>query len=234
MPQITIKLNEIDSTAMRNILDLPVNNSFPVHFFKQAGQLISQTAIPRASWLTYAYDPDNDMILAEPAVTLTASTLATRLSGACQIAILAFTLGTAVSTALAEKIQTGDYTAALLGNAAARAALVQVCSKAQTAISQQAFQSGFEADAPLLLCADKEQTLFTTMLALAEGNCIDITIKADDLLQLVPSYSQLAVIAFRPYQYSLNMPANSHELLNPNQLPPQCQADMPAKYQTKT
>ena len=100
-------------------------------------------AEPRVRWELFDYDCKKGAVIAEPPFIIEGNVILKHLAGAERVVFLAATIGEAVEEAVTNHFDEGSYAHSVLLDAAATAAVEQVCDACETMLRPQIAKEGF-------------------------------------------------------------------------------------------
>ena len=100
-------------------------------------------AEPRVRWELFDYDCKKGTVIAEPPFIIEGNVIRKHLAGAERVIFLAATVGEAVEEAVTRHFDEGRYAHSVLLDAAATAAVEQVCDACETMLRPQLAKEGF-------------------------------------------------------------------------------------------
>jgi hypothetical protein len=193
MPIYNSPLITISPQETRRYAGLKTNTDFPDKLIDEACTLALLHIKPQGSWNTYHYAAANSLIVAQKKVSLNGKLIAKHLENAAEVVVLATTIGPQLEQAVEELFRAGDYTAALLLDAAGTAAVEAMTDNLNNLISAQALSRGQDSLSRFSPgYGDWDITDQHYILDLAEANKIGISLT--DSCMLIPRKSVTAVI----------------------------------------
>lgn len=157
-------------------------------------------AQPQGIWRLYPYRADCGLICANPALKLEGEGIRHHLGQAVQAAVLAATIGEAVEKAISHRFQRGEYTAALLLDAAATTAVEQTADSLNRLIEKQGQAKGYQLTSRFSPgYGNWSVTVQPKILALCQASGIGI--RATESHMLIPRKSVTAVIGWIPHHH---------------------------------
>ncbi|HWR39213.1 MAG TPA: hypothetical protein VN611_06910 [Patescibacteria group bacterium] len=199
----------LDPAIIRRQLGISPQLALPDTLIETACMQVQEKATPRGSWEIYPFDAETDSIVSLPPLSVAMLPGVPLLAGSHQVALVAVTLGSVLSTYAADKLNQGDYTNGLLVNAAAKCALDICATQVIAALSQHAGQLGYSIGNHIILPADLSFFPINDFLLLCGG--AKLTLSCVDDQYLTPSYSLLSLVGLHPYQFRLNLPATASD-----------------------
>ena len=193
MPMYNAPLWCVDQKEARRYAGLAKAPSFDERMIAEACEDAQLLSVPRGIWEAYDYICDSHRVQADPPLDLVGSSIAKHLSGCDRVIFLAVTVGEEIEREVARRFQAGDYTSAILLDAAATAAVEQVADAMEDAIRPGILREGYGmkwrfspgyGDWPLAQQPDA--------LRLCHGERIGVALT--ESLMLVPRKSVTAVI----------------------------------------
>ena len=100
-------------------------------------------AEPRARWEIYDYDCENNMVASNPPFFVEGNVIQKHLAGSERVVFLAANIGEAAEEAVTRHFNEGRYAHSVLLDAAATAAVEQVCDACETMLRPQFAKEGF-------------------------------------------------------------------------------------------
>lgn len=193
MPQYHASLQEIDIQETKRYAGLNKAPNFNMRTISEACREVLYIAQPRGSWEIYDYDAANGIVKAPEPFVLKGQKVTKHLCQAQKVVIIAATIGEEVEEEISRRFQLGEYTLALLMDAACTTAVEQVADdmektiiyyiQKQGLVPRWRFSPGY-GDWPL-----KAQR---RMLELSKAESIGM--KLTDSLMLMPRKSITAII----------------------------------------
>lgn len=232
MPKYNAALMSIDPSETRRYAGLNKAPNFNKKTILEACREVLYISEPKGIWEVYDYDAKNGIVLADKPFKLEGKKVTKHLCRATKVAIIAVTIGETVEEEISRRFKDGEYTLAVLMDAAATTAVEHVADGIEQAIDQKfnmqglvrrwRFSPGY-GDWPIQ--AQPE------MLRLAKAYEIGISLTSS--LMLTPRKSVTAIIGLIPKtqdvepekqscKYCPNPNCNfrikpfDHELLNKN------------------
>lgn len=204
LPQVRPVLNRVDIKEATRYAGLR-GADFPTELVAAACREVLIYAKPIGSWEIYDYCA-GQVIVADGAYIPVSKSLAVHLQAACKVAVLAVTIGEAVEERINALFKQGDYTLALLSDAAATALVEQaadaVCGFISNAIAKEGLFTGSRFSPGYGDWALVEQP---EVLRLAGGAKIDMSTTA--AFMLLPRKSVTAVVGLSRQQGEAVLPA---------------------------
>ena len=197
MPKYNTALMSVDPKETRRYAGLNKAPNFNNKTIQEACNEILYIAEPCGSWEVYDYDAQNGIVLAEKPFQLEGKKVTQHLCHAKKVVIMAVTIGETVEEEIDRHFKEGEYTLALLMDAAATTAVEQVADGLEKAIDQKIAMQGLVrrwrfspgyGDWPIQ-CQHE-------MIKLAKGEKIGL--KANDAFILEPRKSVTAIIGLVP------------------------------------
>lgn len=197
MPKYNTALMSIDIKETRRYAGLNKAPDFNKKTVKEACREILYVAEPRGSWEVYDYDAQNGIVLATVPFKLEGKKVTQHLCRAQKVIIMAVTIGEAVEEEIARRFKDGEYTLAVLMDAAATTAVEQVADGIEKAVDQKFAVQGFVrrwrfspgyGDWPI--------ECQTRMLELSQADKIGMGVTSS--LMLTPRKSVTAIIGLVP------------------------------------
>lgn len=191
-----IPLPALDTHTVRRYAGLK-SSDFPPERIREAAQTVRLVAEGQGSVRYYPYDSANHTIIAESGnLTLSSDAIRRHLADAEQIAVMAVTIGSAVERSIDEAFSTGEYSHALLLDAAATTATEACADHLNRTITAEARRRGlFTAFRFSPGYGDWDITVQPDIVRLSEGNSIGITVTESSML--LPRKSVTAVVPLR-------------------------------------
>ncbi|EGO64200.1 hypothetical protein [Acetonema longum] len=176
------------------------DHSFSPAMIKTAVQEVLCLAQPQGVWRLYPYRADCGLLCGDPALKLEGEGIRNHLSQAVQAAILAATIGEEVEKAISHRFQRGEYTAALLLDAAATTAVEQTVDSLNRLIDKQGRVKGYQLTSRFSPgYGNWSVTVQPKILTLCQGSAIGI--RTTESHMLIPRKSVTAVIGWVPQQH---------------------------------
>lgn len=195
MPIYNPRLTSINIAEAKRYAGLHKCGEFPYKMLENACDNALVLAQPQGSWECYPYLSDMATILAPAPLLLRANSIQKHLRGATQVIVMAATIGAVIEQSIAEHFTQGSYTAGLLLDAAATAAVETVADKVEAVIVQEAAKMGY-ATLPRFSPGYGDWNIIVQqeIVALAHGGAINI--KTNEASMLIPRKSVTAVIGW--------------------------------------
>lgn len=143
MPKYNIALMSIDVNETRRYAGLNKAPDFNKKTVKEACREILYVVKPRGSWEVYDYDAINGVVMSPIPFKLEGKKVTQHLCRAKKVVIMAVTIGEEVETQISRRFKDGEYTLAVLMDAAATTAVEQVADGIEKAIDQKFAMQGF-------------------------------------------------------------------------------------------
>lgn len=143
MPVYNAALQQIDEKETRRYAGLARSEDFPSKLISEACLDVQSLAKPMGIYEIYPYRPEAAVIAADQPLALTGEIVKKHLAGAEKIAVMAVTIGNELEQAIAAHFAKGEYTSALLLDAAATTAVEMVADQLNELIIQQAARQGY-------------------------------------------------------------------------------------------
>lgn len=195
MPIFNASLTTIDEKETRRYAGLIKAADFPEQLIRAACDEARLLVQPKGIWQLYDYHQQAGRIEAPFPYTLTGNKIIAYLKEAKKIAVLAVTIGEALENSISEHFAKGNYTYALLLDAAGTTAVEMAADQLSKAVEQQANKLGFTTLARFSPgYGDWNITEQPQVLKLADGQAAGIAVT--DSCMLVPRKSVTAVIGF--------------------------------------
>ena len=137
MPKYNAPLMSIDPKETRRYAGLNKAPDFNKKTILEACREVLYTAEPRGSWEIYDYDAQNGIVLADKPFQLEGKKVTKHLCKAKKVVIMAVTIGEFVEDEISRRFKDGDYTLALLMDAAATTAVEQIADGIEKAVDQK-------------------------------------------------------------------------------------------------
>ena len=178
---------------MRRYAGLSKSHDFPDQLIKEACLEAQLLAKAQGNYEIYPYDSKQAIIMSAQPLTLTGAVIKKHLTGATQIAVMAVTIGNQLEQAITSKFAQGEYSAAVLIDAAATAAVEMVANQVNNIIDHQAAKLGYFTTKRFSPgYGNWPITAQAAVTNLAGGHLIGITVTETSMLQ--PRKSVTAVI----------------------------------------
>lgn len=142
MPKFNMPLMAINPDETRRYAGLNKAPDFNKKTILAACREVLYVAEPRGSWEMYDYDAVNGIVLAEKPFYLEGKKVTKHLCKATKVVIMAVTIGEAVEEEISRRFQDGEYTLAVLMDAAATTAVEQVADSIEKAVDQKISMQG--------------------------------------------------------------------------------------------
>lgn len=192
MPLYNARLPALDPAEVRRYAGLR-NAAFPDELLRAACSEAKVLARPQTAWETYAYDPEAAAVAAAPALALTGESIRKHLRRCRAVVILAATVGDSIEAEISAQFAQGNYTQALLLDAAATTAVETAIDQLEAALRQRFQKEG------LRLCqrfspgyGDWDIRVQPRMLVLAQAERIGVSLT--ESCMLTPRKSVTALI----------------------------------------
>lgn len=190
------QLTQLDLSEIKRYAGLQTSD-FSAERLQAAADSIILTAQPRATWQLYAYDSATATVQATKPYHLPGRSISRHLAGAEQIIFVAVTIGEAAEAAITRQFQQGEYTAAVLMDAAATTAVETVADQLERTLRAQFNPQGYKLTPRFSPgYGDWALTEQQTVLPLTGGNTLGITLT--EAFMLLPRKSITAVIGLIP------------------------------------
>lgn len=190
------QLTQLDLSEIKRYAGLQTSE-FSAERLQAAADSVILTAQPKATWQLYSYDSATATVQAAKTYHLPGQSICRHLAGAEQIIFLAATIGETVETAIARQFQQGEYTAAVLMDAAATTAVEAVADQLERALRAQFNPQGYNLTPRFSPgYGDWPLTGQATVLPLTGGSTLGITLT--EAFMLYPRKSVTAVIGLVP------------------------------------
>ena len=197
MPKYNAALMSINPDETRRYAGLNKAPNFNKKTILEACREVLYIAEPKGIWEIYDYDAKNGIVLADKPFALQGKKVTKHLCRATKVAIIAVTIGETVENEISRRFKDGEYTLAVLMDAAATTAVEQIADGIEQAIDQKIAMQGLVrrwrfspgyGDWPIE-CQPE-------MLALA--NAQDINLSVTSSMMLTPRKSITAIIGLIP------------------------------------
>ena len=142
MPKYNTPLMSIDPKETRRYAGLSKAPDFNKKTILSACREVLYVANPRGSWEIYDYDAVNGVVLADEPFLLQGKKITKHLCKAKKVVIMAVTIGEMVEEEISNHFKDGEYTLALLMDAAATTAVEQVADGIEKAVDQKIRMTG--------------------------------------------------------------------------------------------
>ncbi len=204
MPMYNAPLLAIDTKETRRYAGLQKAHDFDDKKIHAACEDARLLTVPKGIWEIYDYDCEHQQIKSNPPVHLLGQKIGQHLAGCEKVVALAATIGEDIEDDVTRRFNVGEYSTAVLMDAAATAAVEQVADGMEKALAQKMAAQGLlmkwrfsprYGDWPL------EQQ--PELIRLAQAEKIGIHLSA--ALMLIPRKSITAVIGL--YRKQENMPS---------------------------
>lgn len=197
MPVYNATLHQVDQKETRRYAGLARSEDFPTKLISEACLEAQSLAKPMGIYEIYPYQSEQAIIAAATPLALTGGVVKKHLTGAEKIAVLAVTIGNQLEHAITAHFENGEYTSALLLDAAATTAVEMVADQLNELINQQAARLGYTTTRRFSPgYGNWEITAQAAVTALAGADQIGITVT--DTAMMAPRKSVTAVIGFIP------------------------------------
>lgn len=207
MPVYNAPLLSIDAKETRRYAGLQKAATFDEEKILTACEDARLLAVPKGIWEIYDYDCQNQIVKTNPPCHLQGDKIGQHLAGCEKVIAMAVTVGEDIEEDITRRFNKGEYSTAVLMDAAATAAVEQVANGLEKALTPKMAAQGFllkwrfspgYGDFPL------EQQ--PELLRLAQAEKIGITLSA--ALMLIPRKSVTALIGLYRKQEN-NLPEHS-------------------------
>lgn len=197
MPKYNATLMSIDPSETRRYAGLNKAPNFNKKTILEACREVLYLCEPKGIWEIYDYDAKNGIVLADKPFKLEGKKVTKHLCRATKVAIIAVTIGEAVEDEISRRFKDGEYTLAVLMDAAATTAVEHIADNIEQAIDQKIAMQGLVrrwrfspgyGDWPLDSQAE--------MLRLATASQIGLNLTSS--LMLTPRKSVTAIIGLIP------------------------------------
>ncbi|MCR5758306.1 MAG: methionine synthase [Selenomonas sp.] len=208
MPVYNAPLLAIDAKETRRYAGLQKAATFDEEKILAACEDARLLAAPKGIWTVYDYDCQSQQIQAAHPCKIKGKKIAQHLNGCEKVIILAATVGEAIEAAVTRRFNEGEYSNAVIMDAAATAAVEQLADGMEKAIAPQMAAQGYlmkwrfspgYGDWPLEQQPD--------LVRLAQANKINIHLSTS--LMLIPRKSITAIIGLYRKQEGA-IPNNKH------------------------
>ena len=142
MPIYTPSLLSVDAAETRRYAGL-AKAEFDESSIAAACEEAALLAAPRARWELYDYDCETGRVASAPPFAIQGNSIRKHLAGTERVVFLAATIGEAVEDAVTRHFDEGRYAHSVLLDAAATAAVEQVCDACETMLRPQFAKEGF-------------------------------------------------------------------------------------------
>lgn len=216
MPVYNGTLHYIDEKEARRYAGLARSGDFPDRLISEACLEAQILSIPQGNYECYPYDCTNAVIQSTPPLTLTGGVIEKHLAGCEQVAVLAVTIGNQIESAISQHFAQGQYTAAVLLDAAATAAVEMVADQVNALIDRQAAKLGCRTTRRFSPgYGNWAVTAQAAVTALADGQAIGVSVTETSMLE--PRKSVTAIIGLVPVQQPGNtQPSGCQSCQQPN------------------
>lgn len=208
MPVYNATLQQVDEKETRRYAGLARSEDFPTKLISEACLEVQSLAKPMGIYEIYPYQSKQAVIAAPEPLGLTGEVIKKHLAGAEKVAILAVTIGNHLEQAIAGHFEKGEYTSALLLDAAATTAVEMVADQLNELIDQQAARLGYRTTwrfSPGY--GNWDITAQSAIIKLAGAEQIGITVTETSMMS--PRKSVSAVIGFIPRSSTVAAAASS-------------------------
>ena len=191
-----IPIPTLDVHTIRRYAGLK-SSDFPPERVREAAQTVRLLAEGVGSIRYYPYDSTSHTILAESGdLTLMSDAICRHLAEAEEVAVMAVTVGSAVEEAIDSAFSAGEYSRALLLDAAATTATEACADYLNRTVTAEAKRRGlYTAFRFSPGYGDWDITVQSDIVRLSEGDSIGITVTESSML--IPRKSVTAVIPLR-------------------------------------
>lgn len=193
MPVYNAPLLSIDAQETRRYAGLQTAVTFDEHIILTACEDARLMAQPQGSWEIYDYDCESQVIKSTPPCRIQGEKIGLHLAGCEKVIALSATVGEEIEEEITRRFNAGEYSTAVIMDAAATAAVEQIANGMEKAISPKMAAQGYlmkwrfspgYGDWPL------EQQPDLLQLALAEK----IGVHLSSSMMLIPRKSITAII----------------------------------------
>jgi hypothetical protein len=208
VPVYNATLQQIDEKETRRYAGLARSEDFPTKLISEACLEVQSLAKPAGIYEIYPYQAEQALIAAPEPLELTGEVIKKHLAGAEKVAILAVTIGNQLEQAITGHFEKGEYTSALLLDAAATTAVEMVADQLNELIDQQAARLGYRTTwrfSPGY--GNWDITAQSAIIKLAGAEQIGITVTETAMMS--PRKSVSAVIGFIPRSSTIVTAADS-------------------------
>ena len=191
-----IPIPTLDVHTIRRYAGLK-SSDFPPERVREAAQTVRLLAEGVGSIRYYPYDSTTHTIIAESGdLSLTSDAICRHLAEAEEVAVMAVTVGSAVEEAIDSAFSAGEYSRALLLDAAATTATEACADYLNRTVTSEAKRRGlYTAFRFSPGYGDWDITVQSDIVRLSEGDSIGITVTESSML--IPRKSVTAVIPLR-------------------------------------
>ncbi|MBR0324876.1 MAG: methionine synthase, partial [Selenomonadales bacterium] len=191
-----IPIPTLDVHTIRRYAGLK-SSDFPPERMREAAQTVRLLAEGVGSIRYYPYDSTTHTIIAESGdLSLTSDAICRHLAEAEEVAVMAVTVGSAVEEAIDSAFSAGEYSRALLLDAAATTATEACADYLNRTVTAEAKRRGlYTAFRFSPGYGDWDITVQSDIVRLSEGDSIGITVTESSML--IPRKSVTAVIPLR-------------------------------------
>jgi hypothetical protein len=191
-----IPIPSLDVHTVRRYAGLK-SSEFPPERVREAAQTVRLLAEGVGSIRYYPYDSTTHTIIAESGdLSLTSDAICRHLAEAEEVAVMAVTVGSAVEEAIDSAFSAGEYSRALLLDAAATTATEACADYLNRTVTAEAKRRGlYTAFRFSPGYGDWDITVQSDIVRLSEGDSIGITVTESSML--IPRKSVTAVIPLR-------------------------------------
>lgn len=191
-----IPIPALDVHTIRRYAGLK-SSDFPPERVREAAQTVRLLAEGVGSIRYYPYDSTTHTIIAESGdLSLTSDAICRHLAEAEEVAVMAVTVGSAVEEAIDSAFSAGEYSRALLLDAAATTATEACADYLNRTVTAEAKRRGlYTAFRFSPGYGDWDITVQSDIVRLSEGDSIGITVTESSML--IPRKSVTAVIPLR-------------------------------------
>ncbi|MBQ2246753.1 MAG: methionine synthase, partial [Selenomonadales bacterium] len=191
-----IPIPTLDVHTIRRYAGLK-SSEFPPERVREAAQTVRLLAEGVGSIRYYPYDSTTHTIIAESGdLSLTSDAICRHLAEAEEVAVMAVTVGSAVEEAIDSAFSAGEYSRALLLDAAATTATEACADYLNRTVTAEAKRRGlYTAFRFSPGYGDWDITVQSDIVRLSEGDSIGITVTESSML--IPRKSVTAVIPLR-------------------------------------
>lgn len=216
MPVYNGTLHYIDEKEARRYAGLARSADFPDKLISEACLEAQLLAAPQGNYEYYPYDCISAVIQSTPPLALTGGVIEKHLADCQQVAVLAVTIGSRIEAAISQHFAQGQYTAAILLDAAATAAVEMVADQVNALIDRQAAKLGCRTTRRFSPgYGNWAVTAQAAVTNLACGQAIGLSVTETSMLE--PRKSVTAIVGLAPVQQPGNsQPSGCQSCQQPN------------------
>lgn len=143
MPLYNGHLTTISASETKRYAGIKANQTFPDQYIQTACLEAQLLAKPRGIYAVFPYNEQIKLIQAPSPLQLIGKSITNHLINCHHVALLAVTIGTAIEDQITSDFSSGNYTAGLLLDAAATAAVENLADQVNSLIDSLAVKAGY-------------------------------------------------------------------------------------------